>query len=150
MGLSPSPRTITSADWSERYHQHETPWDSGNPSPELIRSIADAAIAPCRTIELGCGTGTNSICLAGRGFDVTAVGFVESALEEAGSKASAGNANEQNQEQGPTRVHEHEIRAELGALFDFQWIREFRFASKTADQGPLAWSCLLRRKTIIR
>ena len=58
----------------------------------------------------------------------------------------AGNANEQNEQEGPPRVHEHEIRADLGELFDFEMIREFHFEDAGGTQGPLGWSCLLVRR----
>jgi SAM-dependent methyltransferase len=56
-----------------------------------------------------------------------------------------GNANEQS-EFGPPRLHEHEIRADLGELFDFEFIREIRFEDKGGVDGPLGWSCLMTRK----
>jgi SAM-dependent methyltransferase len=57
----------------------------------------------------------------------------------------AGNANEQT-EQGPPRVTEHEIRHELGGLFDVQLLRAFRFQEPGGRVGPLGWSCLMVRK----
>jgi methyl halide transferase len=57
----------------------------------------------------------------------------------------AGNANEQTTE-GPPRIHEHEIRSELGELFDVEWIRPFRFEDPGGVEGPLGWSCLLTRR----
>lgn len=56
----------------------------------------------------------------------------------------AGNANEQT-EHGPPRVTEAEIRADLGGLFDFEFIREFHFEDAGGVQGPLGWSCLMVR-----
>jgi hypothetical protein len=58
----------------------------------------------------------------------------------------AGNANEQTDSPGPPRVHEDEIRAELGGLFDVDWIRPFRFEDPGGVEGPLGWSCLLTRR----
>ncbi|HVX64461.1 MAG TPA: class I SAM-dependent methyltransferase [Pirellulales bacterium] len=58
----------------------------------------------------------------------------------------AGNANEQTEAPGPPRVHEHEIRTELGALFSVDWIRQFRFEDPGGVEGPLGWSCLLTRR----
>jgi hypothetical protein len=55
-----------------------------------------------------------------------------------------GNANEQS-EQGPPRVHEDEIRAELGPLFKIDQIRAFRFEDTGGVEGPLGWSCLMTR-----
>jgi SAM-dependent methyltransferase len=57
----------------------------------------------------------------------------------------AGNANEQT-EQGPPRVHEAEIRSELGDLFEIHWIREFRFQDIGGADGPLGWSCWMTRR----
>src|SRR6185503_16881180 len=142
--------------------------------------------------EIGCGTGTNAIELARRGFNVTAVDFVKQAVEAARAKAErakanmdfrvadvlsddlggpydvlfdrgtyhclrmenlekfqavlkrvtrcgswflclAGNAKEKKEDAGPPVVHEHEIRAELGPLFEIVELREFRFATNQAD-----------------
>lgn len=59
-----------------------------------------------------------------------------------------GNAKEAS-EHGPPVVHEHQLRDELGELFDFVWIREFRFDSRPDEEGPgpLGWSCFLQRKS---
>jgi ubiquinone/menaquinone biosynthesis C-methylase UbiE len=57
----------------------------------------------------------------------------------------AGNANEQTGE-GIPRLHEHEIRADLGALFEFDFIREIRFEDPGGIDGPLGWSCLMKRR----
>ena len=57
--------------WDERYEKGETPWDTGQPSSELQRILAEEAIAPCRALELGCGTGTNAVWLAQQGFETS-------------------------------------------------------------------------------
>jgi len=74
--------------WDERYEKGDTPWDTGQPSSELQRVIAEAAIAPCRAIDLGCGTGTNAVWLAQLGFDVTAADLSPQAIGRAGQRAS--------------------------------------------------------------
>jgi len=75
-------------DWNERYIQADTPWDSGLPSKHLEQFLSEGRIKPCRTLELGCGTGTNAIFLAQQGFDVTAVDLSPAALESARAKAA--------------------------------------------------------------
>jgi SAM-dependent methyltransferase len=77
--------------WQERYQSGDIPWDTGHPSTELQRSILESGIQAGRAIELGCGTGTNAIWLAQKGFDVTAVDFSSLALEQARQKAAAAN-----------------------------------------------------------
>ncbi len=69
--------------WDERYSSGSTPWDTGTPSSELVRLVAEEKIAPCRAVELGCGTGTNAVWLARQGFDVTALDLSPLALERA-------------------------------------------------------------------
>lgn len=73
--------------WNQRYETESTPWDSGLPSAELRRVLAECEIKPCRVLELGCGTGTNAILLAQLGFDVTAVDCSPLAIEQAQAKA---------------------------------------------------------------
>jgi methyl halide transferase len=192
-------------DWDERYRQGQAPWDTGRPSPELVRVLAEERVTPGRALELGCGTGTNALYLAGQGFSVTAVDGSSVAIERARQRAArqglaaefvqgdvcalpapplpydllfdrgcyhcvrgenltgyvgmlqrvtapgskflllAGNAREPR-DPGPPTVSEEELRAELGGLFDFVWIREFRFEDPDGTSGPLAWSCWLVRK----
>jgi SAM-dependent methyltransferase len=66
--------------WDQRYLQNDVPWDSGIASRELFRVLQDEQIAPGRAFELGCGTGTNAVSLAQRGFDVVAADFSSVAI----------------------------------------------------------------------
>ena len=77
----------TDCDWDQRYGTKDTPWYSGEPSRELERILKEGWVQPCRTFELGCGTGTNAIFLAGKGFDVSAVDLSPLALKQARAKA---------------------------------------------------------------
>jgi methyl halide transferase len=76
-------------DWEDKYREGNTPWDSGVASKELQRVLSEQGISACRALELGCGTGTNAVFLAGQGFDVTAVDCSSLALESAQQKATA-------------------------------------------------------------
>ena len=80
--------TQTFPDWNERYASNETPWDHGQPSSELQRLLAEFDIEPCRSLEIGCGTGTNAVYLAQQGFDVTAVDIAPLAIDQAKAKAA--------------------------------------------------------------
>jgi SAM-dependent methyltransferase len=75
--------------WDERYDRGETPWDTDQPSSELLRVLREASVAPCRAVELGCGTGANAVWLAGQGFDVTALDVSSRAIERARQRAAA-------------------------------------------------------------
>ncbi len=184
-------------NWDERYQTGDLPWDSGIRSRELARVIEEFRIAPCRAVELGCGTGTNTVFLAEQHFDVTGLDLSPTAIKLARQRAEtanvnvqflvadltqfgrdlepfdflfdrgcyhcarkenlagyletlkklsrpgsrylvlAGNANEQNDHEGPPRVNEDEIRADLGELFDFEMIREFHFGRRRRHPRPL-------------
>src|SRR5260370_28503524 len=75
--------------WDKRYREGESPWDTGQPSGELVRLVREEGIALCRALELGCGTGTNAVWLAQQGFDMTAVDLAPLALERAEARARA-------------------------------------------------------------
>jgi len=78
-------------NWNERYVTKDAPWDSGEPSQELQRMVDQGLIKPSRTLELGCGTGTNAVFLAQHGFDVTAIDVAPLAVEQAKEKAKRAN-----------------------------------------------------------
>jgi SAM-dependent methyltransferase len=69
--------------WNERYEKKDTPWDTGQPSSELQRVVEEVPMRPCRALELGCGTGANTVWLAQQGFAVTALDLSSLALESA-------------------------------------------------------------------
>jgi len=191
-------------DFEKSYATGDTPWDSGVPSAELMR-VLDAGLLPGKTaLEIGCGTGTNAIALARRGYRVTAVDLVDLAVRRAREKAKkagveidfrvgdatrmdlggpydvvfdrgvyhgirvralpaflkllqrvthkgsrwlclAGNAKEPTEE-GPPVVSEQEFRSELGPLFNFLEVREFRFTLNREGFRPLGWSILMERR----
>ena len=56
-----------------RYLLGQTPWDTGVSPPELMAFLD--AHPPGRSLDLGCGTGTNAMTMAGRGWEVTAIDF---------------------------------------------------------------------------
>ncbi len=79
--------------WDTRYQTGDTPWETGHPSTELQRVVAEDEIAPCPALELGCGTGRNAVWLAQRGFDVTALDISPLAVERARQRAATAGVN---------------------------------------------------------
>ena len=79
------------ARWDARYQGGGLPWDTGQPEPVLVSALAEGTIAPApgRVLEVGCGTGTNSVWLAQRGFEVTACDIAPTAVERGRAKAAA-------------------------------------------------------------
>ncbi len=76
-------------EWDKRYEQGDTPWDTGQPSTELVRVMQAEALPRPKALELGCGTGTNAVWLARHGFEVTAIDFSPRALQRAQERARA-------------------------------------------------------------
>lgn len=66
------------------------PWDSGVPAPELVAAVEGEHGLPAgKSLDLGCGTGTNCVYLAQHGWDATGVDFVARAIGSARQKASS-------------------------------------------------------------
>lgn len=76
------------AHWDDHYRAGQPPWETGSPSSELERVIAEQEIAPCRVVDLGCGSGINAVWLAQRGFDVTGIDVSTLAIQQARSRAA--------------------------------------------------------------
>lgn len=73
--------------WNEMYKTGFLPWDTGEPDGHLVEQIGSGAISSGgRILEVGCGTGTNSLWLAGRGFSVLGVDIARAAVEQANQK----------------------------------------------------------------
>jgi len=76
-------------DWEQLYRDEFTPWDTGQPDSHLIRAVTESPIKPCTVLDIGCGTGENSIWLSLHGFKVTAVDISETAIQIARAKQGA-------------------------------------------------------------
>jgi len=74
--------------FKERYETGNTPWDVGRPDFNLIDMVTKWPIPHCKALDIGCGSGTDSIWLAKQGFSVTGIDVSAIALEKAQQKAS--------------------------------------------------------------
>ena len=72
--------------WNGSYASGELPWDTGEPEPLLVEFVNAGRVQPSRTLEIGAGTGTNSIWMAERGFDVVGIDVAPLAVERAEAK----------------------------------------------------------------
>ncbi len=78
--------------FKEMYRSGFTPWDIGKADFNLIEVVTRKLIPGCKAIDIGCGTGDNSIWLAQNHFQVTGTDASEIALEKAREKASKARA----------------------------------------------------------
>lgn len=72
-----------------RYLRGKTPWDTNITPPEIV-ALAERLPAG-RVLDIGCGTGTNVIYLAKRGWRGVGVDFIGTAIRRAKRKARAAN-----------------------------------------------------------
>jgi cyclopropane fatty-acyl-phospholipid synthase-like methyltransferase len=70
-----------------RYLFGRTAWDTGITPPEVLAFLGRTP--PGRALDLGCGTGTNAVELARRGWEVTAIDFSHRAVAAARRRAAA-------------------------------------------------------------
>jgi len=113
-------------DFAERYAAGKTPWDSGTPSEELLRVLKDGKLTGNTVLDFGCGTGTNAIELAQRGFRVTATDIVTQAIQIARDKARTARVDVD------LRVADV-LRDDLGGPYDILFDRGVYHCLRTED-----------------
>lgn len=69
--------------WDSAYESGHIPWDPGPYDGHLPRVVEEQGIAPCRVIDIGCGTGKSLVWLAEHGFDCTGIEMAPTALRMA-------------------------------------------------------------------
>jgi ubiquinone/menaquinone biosynthesis C-methylase UbiE len=65
----------------------EIPWNIETPPDALVELVNNGKVKPCKTIDLGCGTGNYAIYLASVGFDVTGIDISSTAIKIAKENA---------------------------------------------------------------
>ncbi len=74
--------------YRQRYGSGDIPWDVGRPDFNLIEVVSKKPVLSCKVLDIGCGTGDNSIWLAQNHFQVTGTDTSDIALTKAKEKAS--------------------------------------------------------------
>jgi 2-polyprenyl-3-methyl-5-hydroxy-6-metoxy-1,4-benzoquinol methylase len=73
--------------FEQRYETGDTPWDIGKPDLNLMQAVTATPIQPCKALDIGCGTGDNTIWLSRQRFQVVGVDASETAIAKAREKA---------------------------------------------------------------
>jgi SAM-dependent methyltransferase len=67
-----------------------TPWDTGAVPAELTELVEGPGALPAgRALDIGCGTGTQAVYLAERGWEVTGIDAIKKPLDRARDRAAA-------------------------------------------------------------
>lgn len=69
--------------WDSAYESGHVPWDPGHYDGHLPRVVEEQEIAPCRVVDIGCGTGKSIVWLAEQGFDCTGIEIAPTAIRMA-------------------------------------------------------------------
>ncbi len=56
------------------------PWAHEKPDINLVTTVQKHPVKACKALEIGCGTGTDAVWLAGQGFRITALDVSEIAI----------------------------------------------------------------------
>jgi len=79
--------------WQQRFERRQTPWDRGNPGPQIARWIADGRLtAGLRVAVPGCGSGHDTLALAQAGCVVTALDYADAAVTLTRQRLAAAGA----------------------------------------------------------
>jgi SAM-dependent methyltransferase len=77
---------MTGVPWDASYADGPAPWDIGRPQPAIARLVDEGRIAGS-VLDVGCGTGDNTLHVAAAGLPVLGVDVAETALAIARAKA---------------------------------------------------------------
>jgi len=95
------------------------PWD-GHPLAQSLRDVieGDRPLPTGTALDVGCGTGDNSIYLAKHGWTVTGVDFVAKALDKARAKAAAGKVAVTFERADVTRLSSEGVGSNFDLIVD--------------------------------
>jgi cyclopropane fatty-acyl-phospholipid synthase-like methyltransferase len=123
-----------------QYRFSKPPWDSGITPPEVVAQIESGTIKG-RALDLGCGTGTNSIYLAQHGLTVVGVDFSPKAIATARDKARRANANIDFHVADVTRLDS------LGVNEPFDFVLDIGCLHSVDEEGRARYASNLARLT---
>jgi len=95
-------------------------WERSSPPSDLVELVEGPnALPPGRALDLGCGTGTDSVYLARHGWDVTGVDMVPNALARARRRAAAAGVSPRYLQGDATRLQDLGVGEGFTLVLDF-------------------------------
>jgi SAM-dependent methyltransferase len=95
-------------------------WQRPAPPPDLVALVeGPSPLPPGRALDLGCGTGTDTLYLATHGWEVTAIDMVPRALATARQNATAAGVSPRFLEGDVTRLHDLGVGDGYTLVLDF-------------------------------
>ena len=83
-------------EWDQIYQKYpleELGWELGKPRPILREYVEKGLLKKGKALDICCGTGTNTVYLAEKGFEVTGIGISPTAIGYAEKKAAHANVH---------------------------------------------------------
>jgi cyclopropane fatty-acyl-phospholipid synthase-like methyltransferase len=114
------------------------PWDSGVSPPELLAFLE--VNPPGRALDIGCGTGTNTLTMAQRGWQVLGIDFSSRAIRAARKKARLAGLSPVFEQADVSRLGG--ITGPFDMALDIGCFHSLRLTQQSAYARALA--CLLR------
>jgi len=124
--------------WNLWYLFGKPRWDTGITPPELVELVESGQVPPGRALDIGCGTGTNAVFLARRGFDVVGADVAWVAIRRAQRKARdagvsatfwVGEAIKLGTPSGPPLGDPFDLAVDIGCFHSIQAIHREAYAS---------------------
>jgi len=85
--MSETDSSDAAARWDASYREWRPPWEIDRPQPAVERLLDEGAFHG-DVLDVGCGTGENTVLLASRGLNVLGVDWAAAAVEMARAKAA--------------------------------------------------------------
>jgi SAM-dependent methyltransferase len=96
-----------------------SPWDTGEVPAELTEVVEGQGALPAgRALDIGCGTGTQAVYLASRGWEVTGIDAVERPLRKARARAAASRVSVNLTRGDVTRLSDLGLEPGVNLFFD--------------------------------
>jgi SAM-dependent methyltransferase len=124
--------------WNLWYLFGKPRWDTGITPPELVELVESGQVPPGRALDIGCGTGTNGVFLAQRGFEVVGTDVAWLAIRKARRKARdagisatfrVGEAIKLGTPSGPPLEAPFDLAVDIGCFHSIQAIHREAYAS---------------------